>query len=156
MEFGWGEAWGWGLLLIAATIMLHAFGVVMAAVVLVRLRGRIVDRGWVFWHAALFAVAVIGAVGLALAILHGIEAGIWAGMYVWLGALDSGRDAILYSVDSITTRGAAGLRLAGSWQLMGALEAADGMLLFGISTAFLFAVIDQVWRMLTMPRDRPR
>jgi hypothetical protein len=39
---------------------------------------------------------------------------------------------------------------------MGALEAADGMLLFGISTAFLFAVIDQVWRMLTTPRDRPR
>jgi hypothetical protein len=156
VEFGWGEAWGWGLSLIAVTITLHAFGVVMAAVVLVRVRGRIADRGWAFWHAALFAVAAIGAVGFVLALLHGIEAGIWAAMYVWLGALDSGRDAILYSVDSMTTRGAAGIRLENSWQLMGALEAADGMLLFGISTAFLFAVIDQVWRMLTMPRDRPR
>jgi hypothetical protein len=27
------------------------------------------------------------------------------------------------------------------WQLMGALEAADGMLLFGISTAFIFTVM---------------
>lgn len=156
MEFGWGEAWAWGLSLIAVTIAFHAFGVVMTAVVLTRVRNRIVDRGWTFRRAAMLAIAIIGAVGLALAILHGVEALIWAGMYVWLGALASGHDAILYSVDSMTTRGAAEVRLQNSWQLMGALEAADGMLLFGISTAFLFAVIDQVWRMLTTSKDRPR
>jgi hypothetical protein len=27
------------------------------------------------------------------------------------------------------------------WQMMGALEAADGMLVFGISTAFMFTVM---------------
>jgi len=27
------------------------------------------------------------------------------------------------------------------WRMMGALEAADGMLLFGISTAFIFGVM---------------
>jgi hypothetical protein len=40
-------------------------------------------------------------------------------------------DAILYSVDSMTTRGASGLTLPRRWQLMGALEAADGVLLSG-------------------------
>ena len=49
----------------------------------------------------------------------------------------------------MTTRGASGLNLAEEWRLMGALEAADGMLLFGISTAFLFAVLQQIWPMLT-------
>lgn len=48
----------WGLSHIAATIALHAFGVVMAAVVLARVRGRIVDRGWAFWHATMLAVAI--------------------------------------------------------------------------------------------------
>jgi hypothetical protein len=48
---------------------------------------------------------------------------------------------MLYSVDSLTARGASGLMLQRHWQMMSALEAADGMLLFGISTAFIFAVM---------------
>jgi hypothetical protein len=35
--------------------------------------------------------------------------------------------------------------LEAHWQLMGALEALNGMLLFGLTTAFLFAVIQKVW-----------
>jgi hypothetical protein len=31
------------------------------------------------------------------------------------------------------------------WQLMGALEALNGILLFGLTTAFLFAMIQEVW-----------
>ena len=46
---------------------------------------------------------------------------------------------MLYSVDSMSTRGASGLTLQRHWRMMGALEAFDGMLLFGISTAYMFA-----------------
>ena len=77
---------------------------------------------------------------------------IWAIAYLWLGAFNSWADAILYSVDSITTRGASGLIAHGHWQLAGALEAADGMLLFGISTAYLFAVLQALWPMLSRRR----
>ena len=93
----------------------------------------------------LVVIGVIGTVGLLLAVLHGIEAAIWAAAYVWVGALDLRESAILYSIDSITTRGASGLVLQPDWRLMGALEAADGMLLFGISTAFIFAVMQAYW-----------
>jgi hypothetical protein len=58
-------------------------------------------------------------------------------------------DAILYSLDSLTTRGASGLDLQQRWRMMGALEAADGMLLFGVSTAFAFAVMQSYWPILT-------
>ena len=47
---------------------------------------------------------VSGVAGLLLAVLHGIEATIWAAVYVWLGALHSPQDALLYSLDSLTTR----------------------------------------------------
>ena len=60
---------------------------------------------------------------------------------MWLGAFGSLEAAILYSVDSIATRGASGLVLQSHWQMMGALEAANGVLLFGISTAFIFTVM---------------
>ncbi len=90
-----------------------------------------------------FAI-VIGTItmtGLLLAVLHLIEAALWAAAYLWLGALGSLDTAILYSIDSIVTRGASGLMLQSRWQILGALEAADGVLLFGISTAFIFTVM---------------
>jgi hypothetical protein len=48
----------------------------------------------------------------------------------------------------MSTRGAAGLTLQRHWQLMGALEAFNGMLLFGVSTAFLFTVAQVYWSMI--------
>ena len=41
------------------------------------------------------------------------------------------------------------------WQMMGALEAADGMLLFGISTAFIFTVMQFYYQHLVLHSARP-
>jgi hypothetical protein len=101
------------------------------------------------WNLIAILICVIGVIGLLLAVLHGIECGIWAGVYLWLGALDSPADALLFSLDSMSTRGASQLMLHRHWQLMGALEAVDGMLLFGVSTAYVFAVMQTYWSMLT-------
>jgi hypothetical protein len=68
--------------------------------------------------------------------------------------LDSPLDAILYSVDAMSTRGASGLTLQGQWRMMGALEAVDGMLLFGISTAYIFALMQAYWPMLSRRHGR--
>ena len=52
---------------------------------------------------------------------------------------------MLYSLSAMTTYGHADVFLESQWQLMGALEALNGWLLFGLTTAFLFAVIQKVW-----------
>ena len=151
--------WTWGLSLIAMTIAIHATGVVMMALVGFGIRARLETRNLGFRHVILIMIGVVGAVGLLLAVLHGIEAAIWAAAYVWLGALNSPKDAILYSLDSMTTRGASGLMLEQHWLMMGALEAANGMLLFGISTAYIFALMQVYWSMLSdllMTRRHPR
>ena len=113
-----------------------------------RIRARLETRKLHLRHLIPIVIGMVGVVGLLLAVLHGIEAAIWAAAYIWLGALDSPKDAILYSVDSMTTRGASGLMLQHHWRMMGALEAAAGMLLFGISTAYIFAVMQAYWPML--------
>ena len=151
--------WTWGLSLIALTVAIHATGVVMMAFVGFGIRVRLEARKLGLSHVIPIVIGLVGAVGLLLAVLHGIEAAIWATTYIWLGALDSPQDAILYSVDSMTTRGASGLMLHQHWRMMGALEAADGMLLFGISTAYIFAVMQVYWPMLSkplMPRGHQR
>ena len=135
------QDWTWGLSLIALTIVIHALCVAFMALVVLRIEARLENRGLGIWHAFAIVIATIGAVGLLLAAVHGIEAALWAVAYLWVGALDSPEDAIFYSFDSMSTLGASGLTLQQHWRMMGALEAADGMLLFGISTAFLFAVM---------------
>jgi hypothetical protein len=151
--------WAWGLSLIALTIAIHTMGVVMMAVAGLRIRLWLEIRNLGFRYVIRIVIAGVGAVGLLLAVLHGMEAAIWAAAYVWLGALDSLNDAVLYSLDSMTTRGASGLMLEPHWQMMGALEAANCMLLFGISTAYIFAEMQVYWSMLSdllMTRRHPR
>ncbi len=95
-------------------------------------------------RTTLKAALLISALALSLMLLHGAEAAIWAGAYLAIGAIGSEKAAMLFSVATFTTRGASGLELAPDWRLMGALEAADGMLLFGVSTAFIFAGFQRV------------
>ena len=142
----WTASWVWGLPLIAITLGIHALGVVASAILLARL-GHLFEAGPLSRNVP-FLAAVISAVGCAMALLHGLEAAIWAAAYLWLGALNSFADAMLYSLDSITTRGESGLVLQRHWRLMGALEAANGVLLFGLSTAFLFVVLERTWQIL--------
>jgi hypothetical protein len=151
----WTASWIGGLSLIALTIAMHAVGLVFLARLLQQVRGTVgpyhLRRQANVW----VAIAIVGMAGAALAALHAVEAAVWAIAYLHIGAIDTPSDAILYSIDSMTTRGASGLVLEREWRLMGALESADGMLLFGISTAFLFAVIQHIWPMALGPRRQP-
>jgi hypothetical protein len=135
------DNWIWGLSLIVLTTAMHATAVTFMVSVLHTIRVRLESRRLGLPYVFAVVISAICVTGLLLAVLHGIEAGLWAVAYVWLGALDLPKTALLYSVDSMATRGASGVALQSHWQLMGALEAADGMLLFGISTAFIFTVM---------------
>jgi hypothetical protein len=148
-----GTNWILSLSLIALTLTIHAIGVVTMALTMVRIRVWVEIRNLALRYVVPIVVSVIGATGFLLALLHGIEAAIWAAVYLWIGALDSPFNAMLYSVDSMTTRGASGLTLRPHWQMMGALEAADGVLLFGMSTAYMFAIMQSYWPTLR-PRSR--
>lgn len=141
------ESWIWGLSLIGLTMAVHGTGLVLVVLVLDRLRDRIASR-----DALTTIVVLVCVVGVFLAALHVLEAALWAIAYWWVGAIATPEEAIFYSVDSISTRGAPGLTLERHWQMMGALEAVDGMLLFGISTAFIFAVLQRSWSILYSQR----
>ena len=86
-------------------------------------------------------LAVIGGAALRATVLHGLEASLWAVAYRGLGALPDGRSAMLYSLSAMTSYGHANLYLKDEWRLMGALEALNGWLRFGLTTAFLFTMI---------------
>jgi len=148
------DNWTWGLSLMALTIAIHLTGVTFLVLVLHGFRVRLESRRLGLPQVIGTMLAAFTAMGLLLALLLGIEAAIWAAAYLWLGGLDTPRAAILYSIDAMATRGASGLVLQPHWQLMGALEAADGMLLFGISAAFIFTVMQFYYQHLAL-LERP-
>ena len=139
------SSWTWGLILIVFTTAVHSFGIVLLALIGERIRDYLRRRGPHFWDAIGFLMIGVAVMALSLAVLHGVEAALWAGAYLSLGALDTAAEAMLFSVDSMTTRGASGLTLHQHWQVMGALEAVAGMLMFGISTAYMFFVMQINW-----------
>jgi hypothetical protein len=55
------------------------------------------------------------------------------------------KSAMLYSLSAMTTFGHSGSTLELHWQLMGALEALNGLILFGPSRAFLYGILQQAW-----------
>ena len=137
----WGTNWVWGIPLIVLTSVVHVLGLGLINEYVVRALGRRMHHRH---FTSLFAVAMSVTVLLAT-ILHTIEAALWAVAYLLLGALPTTKAAILYSLSALTTYGHASAILPEHWKMLGALEALNGMLLFGLTTAFLFAMIQQVW-----------
>jgi hypothetical protein len=146
------SSWIWGLCLIVLTTAIHSLGIVLMSILGLRIRAGVMHLRIALWQAVAMLTALICAIGLSLAVLHGIEAAMWAAAYLGLGALDTAVEAMLFSVDSMSTRGASGLVLRQHWQIMGALEAVAGMLMFGISTAYIFAVMQLYWPLLQATR----
>ena len=141
---GWGANWAWGLPLIVFTVVLHAYGL---GLINRDVTSQLNKKAEVRLRTS-FSSFLIGLTALAATMLHGLECLIWAVAYRLIGALPDNRSAMLYSLNALTSYGHADLHLASHWQMMGALEALNGWILFGLTTAFLFNVIQKIW-----PRD---
>ena len=149
------SSWSVGLSLIVLTIAIHTTAVVLMAFGLeTRTRLRVGTFQSDRLRAVPAMVGHIGAVALVLAALHGLEAMLWASAYWWLGALGSFTDASVYALATMTTFEIPGLTLPPRWHMLSALQAVNGVLLFGISTAFLFAVIQVHWQSFSHPHQK--
>jgi hypothetical protein len=139
--FMWITDWAWSLPLILLTVVIHVFGLGVINEKVVRTLSRSTGRRGLVPRFAI----VMGAAVLLMTALHGIEGIAWAAAYLFLGAVPDAKAGMLYSLNAMTTYGHESVSLQPQWQMMGALEALNGMLLFGLTTAFLFAMIQEVW-----------
>jgi hypothetical protein len=137
----WHANWVWGMPLIIVNVVIHVLGLgLINERVLQLVKGPLSQR-----HLTTAFVVGMAIVALLAAILHGIEGMIWAAAYRLLGATPDTHSAVLYSLNALTAYGHTSIMLAPDWQLLGALEALNGLLLFGLTTAFMYAMIQQVW-----------
>jgi hypothetical protein len=137
----WNADWAWSLPLIVVSVIFHALCFTLfhrrVARAMVRAKN---ERDFIGMVAS-----VMGRTTLWATVLHATEAGLWASVYWLVGALPDRKSAMLYSLGAMTTYGHDPIYLAEHWHLMGTLEALNGVILFGMTTAFLYATIQKVW-----------
>jgi len=132
--------WIWGCPLIVVTMIFHVL-----CIGYINQKAISISAGMIKHRYATISFAmVVGTTALLLTFLHGIETAIWAAAYLFVGAMPDVRSAMLYSLGAMTTYGHQSLYLEDRWRLLGTLEALNGWLLFGLSTAFLFWLIQEV------------
>jgi hypothetical protein len=148
----WDTNWAWGLPLIVLTVIFHVIGLGLFNVRVDNFLERVKDHrryDFVF-------VLVMGVITMWATFLLAVEAGVWAVAFRLLGALPDNKAALFYSLSAITTYGHSDLFLAPRWRLLGALEALNGIMLFGLTTAFMYGTIQLVWPLERRRGHRPR
>ena len=125
-----------GAVVILCTIFIHAMSVA-ASLNIVRRERRLGRTGRSFWSD--FPVVVVAM--LATLAAHLIEIALWAEVFVLCGEFPYFGTAYYHSAVNYTTLGYGDLVMTPQWRFLGPLEAANGMLLFGVSTAMVFALI---------------
>src|SRR5580704_6854981 len=127
-----------GLAATLGTILIHGF-VVHTIVMTLR---RNLQRGLLGMRIWLNLTFVMSATLIALA-GHLMAIALWAFVLNICGAVADISAAIYSSAGSYTTAGS-DIVLPPRWKLLGPFEAVSGMLMFGLTTAFIFAVIQRL------------
>ena len=130
---------GLGFALVGLSVVIHCLGTM---VVIARLGGalrqRDGDRGRI--ASAVLTARLVSS----LLLLHLVEAAAWAGLYWLAGSLPDAEVAFYFSLTSYTTVGYGDVVLPADRRLLGPLEAATGILMFGWSTGIMVAAITRI------------
>ncbi len=94
-------------------------------------------------RAPKMALAII-SITLWLLAAHSIAVWMWAFTYYWLGTFATLEPALYFSIVSFTTLGFGDIILPVETRLLSGLSAANGMIAFGLSTAFLVEVLIRI------------
>jgi hypothetical protein len=137
-----------GTAMTLVTIFIH--GLALTTIIhFVRRERRLGYAGVHFWKDVTIVAA---ATSVALA-AHLIEMAAWALVFVRCGEFRDFAAAFYSSAENYTTLGYGDVVMSARWRLLGPLESADGMLMFGVTTAMIFSVIQRlVWTRLGEPR----
>ena len=130
------EHWLYGVILLAACLSVHAFGLIsLSRIFFLEKIHRIRKR------SLLFATVTFSFATFYAACLHTLQACLWAIFYLKLQAFPNFFAAITYSLGAFTTFGSSGLIIKPEFILLSQTQAMNGVMAFGLTTAFLFSLV---------------
>ena len=124
--------------LMALNVVIHAGGITY----IVRWLAHQPEGASTFQHGTWLFVRIAGWIIL----LHLLEIALWAVSYVYAAVMPDLHTSFYYSIVTYTTTGYGDLVLPTGWRVVGGIEALTGILMCGLSTAFFFAVVSNVYQ----------
>lgn len=118
------------------TVFVHVLPI-GATVSIARREKRLGQAGASFWSDFVIVALII----LLAMVAHLIEIALWAAVFMLCGEFHEFGIAYYHSAVNYTTLGYGDLIMSPEWRLLGPLEAANGILMFGVSTAMIFTLI---------------
>jgi hypothetical protein len=144
------EEVAWGLVLIAITMTLHGLGMLLATQA-----GGGVSRRLERFESYFFSVFPIVVASWIIVIVHLAEAIVWAGFFLWKGAMPSTSVSYYFTVMEYTTVGSQ-YNLPLHWRLLEGMVAMAGLLCFAWSTGVLFTLAQEFQQKQLAARQRRR
>ena len=126
-------------LLMVVTTAIHASG--MLLVVRVVLTKDVQSR----YRKKLMHLFSVAGVVLLMFLVSVIEVLVWSATYLWLGALEGIEKATYFSMVTFTTLGYGEIVLEEQWRLLASFEAANGIIMFGWTTAIVLATVQRIY-----------
>jgi len=83
--------------------------------------------------------ATIGIIGI-----HTIEIWLYAALYLGLGAFNHFEEALYFSTVTYASIGYGDVLMQHHWRVLGAIEGAAGIIMLGLSTAYLVSLLTQL------------
>ena len=130
-----------GAAMIVVTTLIHA-GFMMAALADLRARVRKHSAPTANWRPAFILVLFV----LWMFLASIAEVWIWSVLYLLLGVFDTVEAAAYFSTVTFTTLGYGDIVLGPAFRLLAAFQAANGLILFGWTTALVFAVVQWLYQ----------
>ena len=119
-----------GTILIALTVIIHAF-LLHGLLSFVRfIAPKIHVKSQSFPKIAVLTITVIG-----IFFSHTAQMWLWASFYFFNDILSSFEEALYFSVATFSTVGYGDVVLDKNWRLLSGIQSANGLMLFGWSTA---------------------
>ncbi|GEM_PF-544467 len=138
-----------GAFLIGLTVLIHALALDRLMYTLEEHSNRIFMWFRMLWKAAMLTIAVLGVFSA-----HIVQIWIWAVFYLMVDALPDMESALYFSTSTFTTVGFGDVVLGEDWRLISSFQSANGFILFGWSTAFIFEVMSKLYHDESMRKNR--
>ena len=89
-------------------------------------------------------ILLLSMVMLLMLLGNFVQIAIWASLFMLLDELDAFATALYHSAVNFATLGYGDIVMSPRWRLLGPLEAANGILMFGVSTSVMTAAVMDV------------
>jgi len=127
--------------IMAVCVVIHSATLVNFSAWLITKRPELGQR-----RAMLRYTIVLIMAFFVLIILHLTETAIWGAFYFWRGLFPDFETSLYFSLGSYTTIGYGDVVLPQRWRMLGGIEGLSGVLLCGLSAAFIFALVNSAFQ----------